>query len=181
MPDGKPPAAPARAPNKTSAVAGGGLAACAAACLAMAITDIKPSEGKWNTAARDFARGIPTVCYGHTGTDVQLGQHRTDAQCEAMLSADVVKVRDAVAACVPGLTSRPGPWAGSTSMAYNVGPKAFCGSTAARAFNAGKWRAGCDAMLAWDKAVVKGVKVEVPGLLARRQRERAQCLTRYDA
>lgn len=171
MPDEKPPAAPARAPVKTAAA----LAACAAACLAAAVTHLKTDEGKRNVDYRDLA-GIPTACYGHTGADVKVGTRRTDAACDALLSTDVRAKMAGVAACVPALATRPDEWAASTRMAYNTGVPAFCGSSTARAFNAGQWRAGCDAMLAWDKAVVKGVKVEVPGLLARRQRERAQCL-----
>ena len=170
------PAAQTRAPITTKGVVGGGIAACAAACLALAVAGIKPDEGKWNIAKRDFAQGIVTECYGHTGPDVKLGQRRTDAQCEAELSADVDREMKGVAACVPGVATRPTIWAAYTRMAHNTGVPAFCGSTTARLSNAGQWRAACDAMLAWDKAVVRGVKVEVPGLLARRQRERAQCL-----
>ena len=171
MPDGIPPAAPARAPVKTAAA----LAACAAACLAAAVTHLKTDEGKRNVDYRDLD-GIPTACYGHTGAGVVIGTRRTDAACDALLSADAQVRLKGVFRCVPDLAAHPAIWAASTRMAYNTGVPAFCGSSTARAFNAGQWRAGCDAMLAWDKATVRGAKVEIPGLLARRQRERAQCL-----
>ena len=164
-------AAPSRTPVKTGLT----LAACAAACLAAAVTNLKTDEGKRLVDYRDLA-GIPTACYGHTGADVKIGTRRSDAQCEAILSIDVRVRMNGVARCVPALANRPAIWAASTRMAFNTGVPAFCGSGTARAFNAGQWRAGCDAMLAWDKARVGGNLVIVPGLLARRQRERAQCL-----
>lgn len=43
---------------------------------------------------------------------------------------------------------------------------------AARRFNAGNWRGGCDAFLMWNRA---GGRV-VRGLALRRARERALCL-----
>lgn len=164
-----------RATTTVKPIAVGSLGAAAIAA-ALAITGLKPDEGKWNVAKRDFAQGVVTECYGHTGPDVKLGQRRTDAQCEAELSVDVDREMKGVAACVPNVTARPATWAAYTRMAHNTGVSAFCRSSTARLSNAGQWRAGCDAMLLWDKAVVRGVKVAVPGLTARRQRERAQCL-----
>jgi lysozyme len=172
MSDRLSPAAPARVPLKPAMT----LAACAAACLAAAVANLKTDEGKKNVGYLDLAK-VPTDCFGHTGPEVRVGARRSDAQCEASLSADAIKARDGVARCVPGLTTRPTIWAASTRMAYNTGVPAFCASTTARRFNAGQWRTGCDAMLLWNKAVVRGVKVVVPGLAARRERERAQCLT----
>ena len=177
MPDAKASTAPARTPiDKVKATGAGALGLAAVAALGMAIAGLKPDEGKANVDYLDIAR-IPTACYGHTGAGVKVGSRRTDAQCEALLTADVQVRLEGVFQCVPGLASRPAIWSASTRMAFNTGVPAFCGSSTARAFNAGQWRAGCDAMLLWDKAVVNGRKVVVPGLAARRQRERAQCLT----
>ena len=47
-----------------------------------------------------------------------------------------------------------------------------CRSTAARRFNAGDWRGGCEAFLMWNKAGGRPVR----GLTLRRQRERALCM-----
>ncbi len=176
MPDAKAPAASMRVPDPTMAVVGGGLAAAAlAAAAAMVMTGLKPDEGKRNATYLDIA-GIPTSCYGHRADGEKVGTMHTDAQCEAILSTDVQVRMNGVARCVPALATRPANWSASTRMAFNTGVQAFCGSSTARAFNAGQWRAGCEAMLAWDKAHVGGKIVVVPGLLARRQRERAQCL-----
>jgi lysozyme len=162
--------------NAKVVVGGAALGAGGVAALALAIVGIKSDEGKRLVDYRDLA-GIPTACYGHTGPDAKVGTKRTDVQCEAMLSSDVLPRLLGVSKCVPALTAKPAVWAASTRMAYNTGVPAFCGSGTAQAFRAGQWRSGCDAMLAWNKARVNGKLVVVAGLAARRERERAQCLT----
>jgi lysozyme len=68
--------------------------------------------------------------------------------------------------------NRPNQLAASVSLAYNIGTTAFCRSTVARRFNAGQWKAGCDAFLMWDRAGGRKVR----GLTRRREAERAICL-----
>lgn len=53
-----------------------------------------------------------------------------------------------------------------------IGAGSYCRSTVARRFNAGNWRGGCDAMLAWKYAGGRLVR----GLELRRQRERTMCM-----
>lgn len=173
MVDRPSPAAPARAAVPRRA---GGAAAVAALALTLATTALKPDEGLALTDYLDLAR-VPTACYGHTGTDVHVGRRRSTAECDALLSADVQREQLAAVRCVPQLADRPYQWAASTRLAHNIGTGGFCGSGAASAFRRGGWRRGCDLMLAWDKARVRGKLVRVAGLAARRQRERAQCLT----
>jgi lysozyme len=168
-------AAPARA-DTTKAAVGGGLAACAAACLAFAVAGLKPDEGLALTDYLDLAK-VPTACFGHTGADVRVGQRRTLPECEAMLAKDVQREQLGVTKCVPALATRPYQWAASTRLAHNIGVAGFCGSGAAIHFRRGDWRGGCDLFLPWDKARVNGKLVRVAGLAARRRRERAQCLT----
>ncbi|HET9510006.1 MAG TPA: lysozyme [Sphingomonas sp.] len=114
---------------------------------------------------------VPTACDGIT-RGVRLGQTYTEAQCNALLEQELVAHAEPVIACVPRLYGRPNQAAAAVSLAYNVGTSGFCGSTAARRFNVGDWRGGCEAFLMWDKA---GGRV-VRGLQLRRQRERALCL-----
>jgi lysozyme len=66
------------------------------------------------------------------------------------------------------------------SLTYNIGTGAFIGSTVLKQFNAGKFQAAADAFLLWDKAMVDGKLVVVPGLLARRQEESEIFLTPDD-
>jgi lysozyme len=96
----------------------------------------------------------------------------TEAGCQIRLERQLVAHAKPVLACVPGLRELPNQLVASVSFAYNVGTSAFCRSTAARMFNAGRWRSGCDQFLRWNKAGGKPVR----GLTLRRERERALCL-----
>ena len=128
--------------------------------------------------------GIPTICDGDTH-GVRMGMRETEEGCRERLERQIINHARPVIACVPDLAKpeRVNQLIASVSLAYNIGPGrrladgrwqgGFCGSTAARRFNAGQWLAGCDAMLMWNKA---GGKV-VRGLELRRQRERDLCAT----
>lgn len=129
-------------------------------------------------AYRDIA-GVPTDCDGLT-KGVHMGDVSTPEQCTARLDAALAEHAAGVMACTPGLAltipGRDNARAAAVSMAYNVGVGAWCSSSARRLINAGQIRAGCDALLAWNKARVNGALRPVKGLTLRRQRERALCL-----
>lgn len=117
--------------------------------------------------------GVWTICDGDT-KNVRPGMIETREGCTRRLEQQLVNHARPVLACVPGLgwRGRENQLIASVSLAYNIGTGGFCRSTVARRFNAGDWRAGCDAMLMWNKAGGR----EVRGLTLRRQRERAICL-----
>lgn len=128
---------------------------------------------------------VPTACDGLTtdpqGRKLKIGQRFTEAQCTVMLEQALIAHAERVMACSPGLAlsrdyatekQRQGPRFAAISLGYNVGTAAYCKSTARRLFNAGQYKAGCDALLAWNKA---GGRV-IRGLQLRRERERAVCL-----
>ena len=117
--------------------------------------------------------GVWTICDGDT-KGVRPGMVETREGCTERLERQLIAHAKPVLACVPGLRhpSRENQLVASVSLAYNIGTAGFCRSTAARRFNAGNWRGGCDAFLMWDKAGGKRVR----GLTLRRQRERALCL-----
>jgi lysozyme len=151
------------------------LVAIVGAAAALMVT---PLVAKWESGGKDHLVayrdivGIWTICDGVTA-GVKPGMTETKAGCEARREAELVKHAEPVLACVPGLKGHPHQIAASVSLAYNIGTAGFCRSTAARRFNAGDWRGGCDAFLAWNKA---GGKV-VNGLARRREDERRLCLT----
>lgn len=115
---------------------------------------------------------IPTACDGIT-KGMRLGQVYTEAQCTAKLEEELIIHAEGVIACVPGLYGRQHQAAAAVSLAYNIGVGAFCRSTVARRFNAGRWREGCDGFTAWKMAGGRALA----GLVARRARERKVCLT----
>lgn len=148
-----------------------------AIALALATAIAVPAEGLRQWAYRDPV-GILTVCYGTTGPDVKGAKHYSLAECRALLDRDMLKAIDQVEACAPGL---PVPvLAAFADAAYNIGPRVACdtaNSTAARKLKAGDLAGACNELPKWDKARVAGVLVALPGLTARRAKERALCLT----
>ena len=139
-------------------------------------------------AYRDIV-GVPTACDGIT-RDVQMGRTFTEAECTAMLERELIVHARGVMACTPGLhgPGRDNQRYAAVSLAYNVGVGAYCRSTARARFNAGNYVGGCEAIGPRFTIVnSRGQRVEVngfvkaggrivPGLVRRRQRERAVCL-----
>lgn len=123
--------------------------------------------------------GVATACDGLTswqGRKIKATDQFSEGQCAVMLEDALVEHAEGVMACTPGLAlaipRRDNARFAAVSLAYNVGVPRYCGSTARARFNAGAIRQACDAILLWNKA---GGRV-VPGLTARRGRERATCL-----
>jgi lysozyme len=125
--------------------------------------------------------GVGTACDGITryqGKPIAKGQRFTEAQCTAMLEAELVTHAAGVMKCTPFNKDRqPFQIVAAVSFAYNVGTGAWCGSTAAKRAMAGNIAGMCDGLLAWNKARVGGVLRPVAGLTKRRNRERQYCLT----
>lgn len=123
--------------------------------------------------------GVPTACDGLT-EGIRRGQTFTEAQCEVLLEAALVKHAAGALRCSSGLRAlrdagRGYAVAAVVSLTYNIGIGGFCGSTVRKRIDAGDVSGGCRAMLAWNKARVRGKLVPVPGLTARREREAALC------
>lgn len=119
------------------------------------------------------AIGVLTVCYGHTGrsigTQVERRRH-TQAECDALLEADMLAAWQAVDRCItePMTTNQA---AALLSGTFNTGPQLVCGSTLQRYANAGDWDAACAQLDRWVYA--GGQKLR--GLERRRAAERALC------
>jgi GH24 family phage-related lysozyme (muramidase) len=148
----------------------------AAAC-ALAL----PCEGVYKTVYYD-PPGIPTVCMGHTGAGVVKGKVYTDAECQALFTADMTLAVDAVERCQPGLP--PKVLIAFADAVFNIGPTIACdtqNSTAARLLaqaraTNGDFSPACRQLPRWNKARVSGVLVELRGLTKRRALEQDVCL-----
>ena len=146
----------------------------AAASLAAAIA--VPCEGLYYVYYFD-PPGIPTVCFGHTGPDVDKGKRYSLAECKALLTKDMAKAIDAVDRCQPGLPEKI--LAAFGDATYNMGPTIACNtdvSTAARLLKADKLEAACRQLPRWNKAKVAGVLITLGGLTRRRMLEMRLCL-----
>lgn len=114
---------------------------------------------------------VPTACDGVT-KGVRMGMTFTEAQCDAKLEEELIAHAEPIIKCIPKLYGRSNQTIAAVGLAYNIGTAGVCGSSIARLWNAGQWRAGCERFPSFVKA---GGRV-VAGLVKRRERERAICL-----
>lgn len=135
-----------------------------------AVALIAEAEGCRLVAYRCPA-GVWTIGWGKTD-GVKPGMRCTQQQADEWLSEDVAIYSQRVAALC---TAAPAPneLGAMTSLAYNIGLKAFAKSSVLRAHNAGDRQAAARAFALWNKARVGGVLVELAGLTARRAAEAA--------
>lgn len=168
--------APPPPPNHAARAAQAGGAGAIAAAVCAAAVAVAPfvhlHEGRRYVAYPDPAtHAAPwTICDGHTGPDVHPGDRKTDAQCDALLQADLHKVAVAISPCIHRMAPRD-VFRAVDSFAYNVGAAKTCGSTLLRKLNAGDLRGACAELPRWRYAA----GVLLPGILRRRIDERALC------
>lgn len=130
----------------------------------------------WMPGTYTDVAGVPTICWGHTGPAAKPGAVLSRAECLGLLDGDQMTAINAINRCV----MRPlRPWQGAALVSFtlNVGGGALCSSTLARQLNAGAPPAmWCQQLDRWVYATVAGVKVRLPGLVKRRDHERAICM-----
>lgn len=127
-------------------------------------------EGYTDAAVVPVAGDVPTIGFGTT-EGVKLGDRTTPPQALARALRDVQRFEGALRRCVTVPLSQ-GEYDAYTSLAYNIGAGAFCGSTLVRKLNAGDYPGACDEILRWDK--FKGRPLR--GLTLRREAEHRQCI-----
>lgn len=117
--------------------------------------------------------GIWTKCFGDTTGVIPGAQYSFD-ECAASLNGHLAETSTPVLRCVPALALQPPKVvAAMLSMAYNIGPTAYCKSSVARYANKGDWRAACR-RIAQIYKTARGK--ELPGLVRRRNYESQMCL-----
>lgn len=142
-----------------------------AAITSLAIALVGGFEGLRTVAYRDVV-GVPTVCFGET-RGVKMGDRYSADECKAMLGDGLRDFEDGMRKCLAAPNSIPDkPYVAFISLSYNIGVRAFCGSSVARLANGGDLKAACNAITAWNKA---GGRV-IAGLIKRRAEERKLCL-----
>lgn len=171
----KTPQAPAgaarAAPNKPLTALAAAMGLAGAAILTPFVSGWESGGTQHLVPYRDIV-GVWTQCDGETLGVTATSPAETPAGCAIKLDKRLAGFAQGVAGCSPGLRGHDYQWAAATSLAYNIGTTAYCGSTVDRRFDARQWAAACDAFLMWNKA---GGKV-VAGLVNRRAAERALCL-----
>ena len=141
--------------------------------------DEAPSGKKCNAAGRQIIKdaeglrlqaylcpaGIPTIGFGHTGPDVQMGQAITMQQAEALLDKDIADFEAAVSRLCPVTTDNQ--FSALVSFAFNVGEEALKTSTLRRKLNEGDYGGAQVQFARWNKG---GGRI-LSGLVKRRARE----------
>lgn len=136
---------------------------------AAGLVGIVQFEGYSSTAYIPVPGDVPTIGFGTTA-GVKPGDTITPRAALARALADVSKFEGALKQCVK-VPLTQGEYDAFLSLAYNVGPSAFCGSTLVRLLNAGDYAGACAQISRWNK---QGGR-ELAGLTKRREAERAKC------
>lgn len=120
---------------------------------------------------------VPTQGYGttinpDTGKPIRMTDRRIDeATAKRWLLVDVNKTESKMRQCVRVPVTQ-GEWDAYTSLAYNIGTGAFCGSTLVRKLNAGDYIGACKQILRWDRQKGRVLR----GLTNRRNAEYKLCM-----
>lgn len=145
------------------------LTISALAVSASLLVGVVLHEGYRETTYSDSV-GVPTIGPGRTG-GVKPGQHTTVERELVLLLNDLDWRKREIAACVKVPLYQ---WEldAAMSLAYNIGVKAFCGSTMVKRWNAGDYAGGCAEIRRWVYAGGKRLR----GLVTRREAEYRLCM-----
>lgn len=137
---------------------------------ASALVGIAVHEGYHGEAYIPVKGDVPTIGFGTTD-GVKPGDRIEPVQALVRKLADVKRFEGALKQCVR-VPLHQHEYDAFLSLAYNIGPGAFCGSTLVRRLNAGDYAGACAEILRWDR--FRGEPLR--GLTLRRQAENRQCL-----
>jgi lysozyme len=137
---------------------------------ASALVGIALHEGYRGEAYIPVKGDVPTIGFGTTA-GVKPGDRIEPVQALVRKLADVQRFEGALKECVR-VPLHQYEYDAFMSLAYNIGPGAFCGSTLVRRLNAGDYTGACNEILRWDR--FRGEPLR--GLTLRRQAESRQCL-----
>jgi len=137
---------------------------------ASALVGIAVHEGYRGEAYIPVRGDVPTIGFGTTA-GVKSGDTIEPVQALVRKLQDVQKFEGALKQCVR-VPLHQHEYDAFLSLAYNIGPGAFCGSTLVRRLNAGDYAGACAEILRWDR--FRGEPLR--GLTLRRQAENRQCL-----
>lgn len=108
---------------------------------------------------------VPTIGWGHT-RNVAMGDTCTQEQADAWFLEDIAWVEDCVNRAVTAQLTQ-NEFDALCSLCFNIGCRAFSGSTLVKQLNAGDYDSASAQFLVWNKQNHK----ELAGLTARRHAE----------
>jgi len=126
-------------------------------------------EGYTDRAVIPVPGDVPTIGFGTT-ENVEMGDRITPPKALARALTDASTYEGALKRCVTAQLHQY-EYDAYVSLAYNIGARAFCGSTLVKKLNAGDYAGACAEISRWTK---QGGH-ELLGLVNRRAVERALC------
>lgn len=136
---------------------------------AVALVGIALHEDYTSKAIIPVPGDKPTIGFGTT-ENVKMGDSITPPKALQRALQDIQQYEGAIKRCVR-VPLHQWEYDAYTSLTYNIGPTAFCGSTLVRKLNAEDYEGACKEILRWDKFKGK----PLAGLTKRRQVEFQQC------
>jgi lysozyme len=138
-----------------------------------------PMEGFKSTASHNWfdPPGTVDIGFGSTSGDIpglKIGDHITKPEAEKLLADKLAtKYLPPLRICIHNFDAMPQPrQIAFLDASYNLGYGGVCRSSMARKINWGDVQGACDAFLEYTHANHR----VLPGLVKRRQNERALCL-----
>lgn len=139
------------------------------ALSALGLVGIAAHEGYSDKAYQDVV-GIWTIGFGTT-KDVKPADKIDPVKALQRKAEDIVKFEGALKQCVT-VPLHQHEYDAYVSLAYNIGPGAFCNSTLVKRLNQQDYAGACNEILRWNRAGGRVVK----GLAVRREAEYRQCI-----
>jgi lysozyme len=137
---------------------------------ATALVAIVMHEGYRETAYLPTPNDVPTIGFGST-QGVRLGDRITPTVALDRAMKDVQAFEGVLKECVR-VPLHQYEYDAYVSLAYNIGPTAFCNSTLVKKLNAQDYAGACTEILRWNKLNGKVLS----GLTKRRQQEYNRCI-----
>jgi len=151
---------------------------------AAGLVGIVVQEGYTDIASPPVKGDVPTYGFGTTshpdGSPVRAGEKITPPKALERALADVGKFEGALKRCVTAPLHQH-EYDAFVSLAYNIGPGAFCGSSLVKRLNQLQYAEACGQILVWkfyqghDCSLLESARL-CGGLWSRRQVEYHQCM-----
>lgn len=154
------------------------LSIAALALSAAGFVGLLNTEGYIAKAIIPVPGDVPTIGFGSTA-GVRLGDTTTPVKAVTRALSDVSRFEGAIKSCVT-VPLHQHEYDAFMSLAYNIGPGAFCNSTLVKKLNAGDYPGACGEILRWNRfngadCSLSANKKLCGGLWVRRQNEAAKC------
>jgi lysozyme len=130
-------------------------------------TDLIKSFEQCRLTAYDDGGGVPTIGWGHT-QGVKMGDTCSQGEADEWLLEDLETTETGVSLCVGPAKTSQNQFDAMCSLAFNIGLKAFRGSTVLKRHKLANYMGAANAFLLWHFDNGRAL----PGLMRRREAER---------